>query len=62
MDDTQSQIEQNRRALQEAIDSAKKAIEQTLDLIERTRAGRSPGETNLVKESDRLRADHSSSR
>jgi predicted RNase H-like HicB family nuclease len=37
MDDTPSEIERHRRALQEAIDSAKQAIEQTLDLIERTR-------------------------
>ena len=38
MDDIINQTEQTRRALQEAIESAKDVIEQTLDLIERTQA------------------------
>jgi hypothetical protein len=37
-DDIISQTEKTRRALQEAIESAKEVIEQTLDLIERTQA------------------------
>jgi hypothetical protein len=51
MDDTPSEIERQRRALQEAIDSAKEAIAQTLDLIERTRPGarsRSPLEPDTT--------------
>ena len=38
MDDIISQTETTHRALQEAIESAKEVIEQTLDLIERTQA------------------------
>jgi hypothetical protein len=38
MNDMINQNELIRRALQEAIESAKQAIEQTRDLIERTRA------------------------
>ncbi|GEO19054.1 hypothetical protein [Microvirga aerophila] len=38
MDDIISQTEQTHRTLQEAIESAKEVIEQTLDLIERTQA------------------------
>ena len=41
MNDSISQAEQSRRSLQDTIESAKRAIEQTLDLIERTRALRS---------------------
>jgi hypothetical protein len=38
MDDITRETEQTCRALQEAIDSTKQAIEQTLDLIEHTRS------------------------
>jgi hypothetical protein len=38
MDDIINQTEKTRRALQEAIESAKEVIEQTLDLIEHTQA------------------------
>jgi hypothetical protein len=38
MEDIVNQSELTRRALQEAIESAKEVIEQTLDLIERTQA------------------------
>jgi hypothetical protein len=40
MDDITRETEQTCRALQEAIDSTKQAVEQTLDLIERTRPTR----------------------
>jgi hypothetical protein len=61
MDDTPSEIERHRRALQEAIDSAKQAIEQTLDLIERTRPGASSRSANRALEPDTAHADPDSS-
>ncbi|GEO19112.1 hypothetical protein [Microvirga aerophila] len=58
MDDIISQTEQTRRALQEAIESAKEVIEQTLDLIERTRAIRSqadPGSSANVPSAEPIK-------
>ncbi|GEO15804.1 hypothetical protein MAE02_35000 [Microvirga aerophila] len=57
MDDTPSDIEQQRRALQEAIDSAKQAIAQTLDLIERTRPGAPSRGATRTLEPDTTHAD-----
>jgi hypothetical protein len=57
MNDSPSEIERQRRALQEAIDSAKQAIEQTLDLIERTRPGARSRSADRTLEPDSTHAD-----
>jgi hypothetical protein len=58
MDDIINQTEKTRRALQEAIESAKEVIEQTLDLIERTQAIRGqadPGSSTDVPSAEPIK-------
>src|SRR3712207_7099291 len=58
MDDVTRQTEQTRRALQEAIDSTRQAIEQTLDLIGRTRPTRNRAGPGSDRKSTRLNSSH----